>query len=146
MRPFRAAAEVAAPVERVWSVFMDVERWPRWTASIRGIERLTPGPLKLSSRVRIRQPRFPPAIWTVTDYQDRKGFTWTSRSPGVVVTATHSVAPSANGSRVELLLEFSGPLGGLLAALTRGITERYLSLEINGLKRESERAPSASPP
>jgi hypothetical protein len=80
-------------------------------------------------------------MWTVTDYQDHKSFTWVSRGPGVLVTASHTVTPSAGGSRVELSLEYGGLLGGLAAALLRGLTERYLTLEIDGLKQECERTP-----
>jgi uncharacterized protein YndB with AHSA1/START domain len=34
MREFAANSEISAPVEGVWTVLADVERWPRWTASL----------------------------------------------------------------------------------------------------------------
>jgi hypothetical protein len=37
-----------------------------------------------------------------------------------------------------LSLRYEGLLGGLLARMTRGITNRYLAMEANGLKKRSE--------
>jgi hypothetical protein len=42
---------------------------------------------------------------------------------------------------VTLSIEFSGPL---VARLTRGLNERYLALEANGLKARSESAREAA--
>jgi hypothetical protein len=66
-------------------------------------------------------------------------FTWENVAPGVRVVARHRVDPIPTGSRVTLSLEYFGLLGGVLARLTRGITERYLGLEANGLKARCER-------
>jgi len=45
---------------------------------------------------------------------------------------------SRNRSRATLSLEFSGPLGPLVARLTRGLNTRYLALEAQGLKKRAE--------
>ena len=134
---FAIAVDVNAPPDVVWSVMRDGERWPEWTPSVTSVEILTPGPLAVGSRARIRQPRFPPAMWTVTEVQDRS-FTWVSRSPGVLVTARHWVEPAALGARAHLSLNFAGLFGPLLGWLTRNINQRYLSLEAAGLKKRSE--------
>lgn len=36
---FEAATEIAADVEQVWAVLVDVQRWPEWTASVSRAER-----------------------------------------------------------------------------------------------------------
>lgn len=130
--------DIDAPPEIVWGVIRDVERWPEWTPSVTSIRRLDGGPLVAGSRARVRQPRLPPAEWRVTALEDGRGFVWNTRSPGVVVTARHSVEPCSGGSRASLSVEFAGLLGSLVARLTRTLNERYLRLEAEGLKRRSE--------
>ena len=52
----RASITIDAPIEVVWSVFTDVERWPTWASSFTSVE-LIDGPMRLGAKARIRQPR-----------------------------------------------------------------------------------------
>jgi hypothetical protein len=135
---FSTTIDIAAPPPVVWSVMADVERWHEWTASVRSIRLLDGEPLAPGRRALIRQPRFPPAMWTVTSVEPGRGFSWTSGAPGMRVHATHTIEPHPTGSRVTLALHYEGIAGRLLARLTRGITNRYLAMEARGLKAESE--------
>ena len=135
---FSITVDIAAPPERVWSVMSDIERWAEWTTSVKSIKRLDHGPLAPGSRAVIRQPRLLPAMWKVTALQPGRSFTWTTGSPGVRVIAHHLVEPTGHGSRATLSLQFGGLLGPLVARITSGLNNRYLSLEAAGLKRRSE--------
>ncbi|HEY9225022.1 MAG TPA: SRPBCC family protein [Gemmatimonadaceae bacterium] len=130
--------DIDAPPEVVWSVWSDVERWPEWTASIAQIDLLEPGPLRAGIRARVRQPKLPTAVWTVTSIAPPKGFVWVSKSPGARVTGFHHIEPHGRGSRVELGVRFEGPIAWLVGWLTRGLSQRYLRLEATGLKARSE--------
>jgi len=134
---FTISVDIAAPPDRVWAVMSDIEKWHEWTASVRSITVRDRGPLRPGTRAWVRQPKFPPAHWTVTDVGQRT-FTWVSRAPGMVVTATHSVTPVATGSRATLSLHFAGMFGPFFGRLTRDINNRYLEMEAAGLKRRSE--------
>lgn len=144
MRTFRITSEIDAPAERVWQVMTDIERWHEWTPSITGIRRLDAGPLAPGSRVVIRQPRLPPAKWTVTALEPGRSFTWVSVGPGLRVVARHQVAgveragPSDADSRATLSVELQGILASVWGRLTGGITKRYIGLEARGLKARSE--------
>jgi uncharacterized membrane protein len=141
MRTFRITTEeIFAPAERTWQVMSDVERWPEWTPSVTSVTLLDgPGrPLAVGSRAVIRQPKFPPALWKVTEIEPGRRFTWVSVAPGLRVAARHSVESTDKGSRGTLSLEMQGLLGGVWGRLTKGITERYLALEAKGLKARSE--------
>jgi hypothetical protein len=120
------------------AVLCDVERWPEWTSTVSSVRRIDDGPFAVGSRAQIRQPKLLPALWEVTDLDERSHFTWVTHSPGVQVTGRHLVEQNGSGSRVTLLLEFSGPLGALLARLYRSLNERYLAIEAKGLKDRSE--------
>jgi hypothetical protein len=97
----------------------------------------TPVPSRLAP-ARVKQPKFPAAVWRVTDLEPGRSFVWVSESPGVHVTGHHIVEPTAQGSHVTLGVDFRGRLAPLARRLMGGVTERYLALEAAGLKRRSE--------
>jgi uncharacterized protein YndB with AHSA1/START domain len=137
---FEATIDIAARVEHVFAVYTDVEHWPDWTRSVTSVERLDPGSLRVGSRARIRQPRLPVAVWEVTDLAPGRSFTWMARGPGIVTTGNHVVKPVGGGDRVTVTasLEQGGVLGPLVGLLTKRLTNRYLDMEVNGLKAHCE--------
>ena len=135
MRLFQIEIEIGASPDLVWATMRDVERWPEWTPTVTSVRLRTPGPLTVGSRASIRQPKLPPALWCVTEVDDaNRTFTWVNAAPGVRVTAKHSVEPRGDGSRATLSVSFDGLLGGVVAAATRKLNDRYLALEAAGLK------------
>lgn len=140
MGTFTVSTDIAAPAERVWEVVWDMERWHEWTPSITSVRRLGSGPFGVGSRVLIRQPKLPPAMWTVTDVEPGRRFAWISVAPGVQVTACHAVESVGHSSRATLSVEVQGIFGGFVWRMTRAITERYVTSEANGLKARSEHA------
>jgi len=130
--------EIAAPPERVWAVMTDFARWPEWTASVQSIEPLDTGAVRIGWRVRIRQPKLPPAVWKLVEFEPGRQFIWRSGLPGMRVFAAHTIEPTAIGSRVTLAVNYRGLLSKLLAWMTRDITQRYLDMEASGLKKQSE--------
>ena len=131
--------DIAAPAERVWSVMADVARWPEWTASVSKIEPLDQGPLRVGSRARVTQPKLPVAVWTVTALEPGRFFEWRNQSPGLLSIGRHGVEPDAKGgSRATLSIEWSGWMKTVIRLFYRKLTERYVELEAEGLKRRSE--------
>jgi uncharacterized membrane protein len=135
---FRRSIDIEAPPDVTWAVMSDGERWPEWTRSVTSVRRLDKGPLRVGSRALIRQPRFPPAVWTVTTLEPGRRFVWRSGMPGMWVYGDHAVEPTATGSRATLRLTYDGALARLMGRLTHGITNRYLDMEAAGLKQRSE--------
>jgi uncharacterized membrane protein len=138
MPNFSVTVDIPAPSDRVLAILCDVERWPEWTPSMTSVRRIDVGPFAVGSSAQVQQPKLRPAVWTVTELDESSGFTWTSRSPGVHVTARHRVDKNGAGCRVTLSLLFSGLLGPLVARVFRGLNERYLNIEANGLKVRAE--------
>ena len=134
------SVEIPASPSQVWSVLMEVERWPEWTPSVSRLVLRTPGPLEVGSRARIHQPKLLPASWRVTELKPGREFTWVSSVPGIRVTARHLVESIAVGSRVTLSVNFEGLFGRWLARRTGPLTERYLKMEAQGLKARCTRA------
>ena len=129
---------IAAPAETVWDVLTDLESWPEVTASVTSVERVDPGPLRIGSRVRIKQPRLPESEWTVTRLVDGQRFEWTSVSPGVTTTAVHALLDSAGATTLRLEIEQTGPLSVVAGLLGRRLVRRYLDQESQGIKERAE--------
>jgi uncharacterized membrane protein len=138
--PISVSVTIDAPPEKVFAVLCDVERWPEWTSTMTRIRRLESGAFALGSSAHVRQPRLRPAVWQVTDFEDRRNFTWTTRSLGLSMSASHLIEPQGAGCRVVLSLELSGFLAPLISRLYGGLMERYITTESQGLKRRSESA------
>ena len=138
MRQLTDCVFIEAPVERVWNVLEQVERWHEWTSSITRIERLDPVLGQAGSRVRILQPRLRPAIWTVDAWVPPRRLSWSTRQPGVRLAAGHELAPHDGGCMFTQTLACSGPLGGLAWLLFGRLTRSYLAMESQGLKDRAE--------
>jgi uncharacterized membrane protein len=135
---YHISVDISAPPDIVWAVMSDVERWHEWTASIRRVSLLGHRPLAVGERALVRQPKLPPAVWKVTILEPGRRFVWRSGGPLMRVYGHHSVEPIPGGTRATLQLHYEGPLGNLLARMTRRISERYLGYEAAGLKQRSE--------
>ena len=135
---FEVSLDIAAPPQRVWQVMTDVERWPEWTASVTSVRRLDSGGFRVGSRARIKQPKFLPAIWEVTQLDSGRSFAWVTHSPGLRATGVHQVKPTPNGSCATLAVVYSGALAPVVATLLGGVTNRFLALEAAGLRKRSE--------
>jgi uncharacterized membrane protein len=135
---FETTVSVQAPVEALWAVVKDVEAWPRLTESVTSVERLDGGPLRVGMRVRVHQPKLPPATWKVTELVENERFVWKARGLGFSTTATHEVASTEDGSQLTLSVEQSGLMGGMVGRMWKDLTERYMALEAAGMKRRAE--------
>ena len=143
MSDFRHEVEIRVPPARVWSVLLDVERWPEWTTSVSRVQRMEVGPLSMGSRTRIWQPRLRPAVWCVTSLDDRRRvFGWTTRTLGVKIVGRHQVEAVKNHSRLCLSIHYTGPLSVLATRFYGDLTRDYLAREANGLKQFCENLPA----
>lgn len=134
----RVTIAVDAPPERVWRLFLDVERWPEMTKSIREVRRMDGGPLHVGSEAIIEQPRLPRARWRVTELEPGRSFTWETTTGGVTTTGGHIVEPNGQGSTITLTLRLHGPFARLVYAFVGHLSRRYLSMEMEGFRRAAE--------
>jgi hypothetical protein len=139
MSDFRHVVEIQVSPARVWSVMLDVERWPEWTTSVTRVQRMDLGRLTLGSRTRVWQPRLMPAVWCVTSLDEKRHiFAWTTRTFGIKIVARHQIDAVGAHSRVTLSLDYSGLFGSLMARVYRDLNWDYLAREANGLRTRCE--------
>jgi uncharacterized membrane protein len=141
------SVEIDAPPQLVWEVFTDVERWPRWTASVTSLVGLDGPGLAVGRRFAIKQPGMQKLVWQVTEIDAGSSWTWVQRSPGVNVVARHYVSARPDGGTlVRQQLDQGGALGALVGRLMVKKTKRFLELEAQGLKARSEQLSRADGP
>lgn len=118
MATFEVITSIAAPVDRVWAVLADVDRWPQWAPTVTEVRALGAPGLRVGAEYRLVQPKIEPAVWRVAALEEGRSFSWVSTVPGVKTLAYHLVEPAEGGTRLTLRIEMSGGmawLGGLVA-------------------------------
>ena len=136
---FEKSIEIDAPQQRVWEVLSDLERWPQVVETVDTVELLTPAPLAKGSRVRLKQPKLPEGDWDVTVWDAPSYFEWTQKMSGIRSVAGHRVEALGDGrSRLTLTLDMRGLMVFMVALFYKDLTNRYMTLEAEGMKRRAE--------
>ena len=131
--------EIAAPIERVWALTEDIEKWPAITPTMTSIVRLDSGPLKVGSTARVKQPRQRARVWTVTRFDPNDTFAWRSRILFMGVVGSHSMASRGDGSTANTLtLEMSGVMSRLFGRILTSTLRQALATENAGFKQHAE--------
>jgi uncharacterized membrane protein len=136
---FEQTTDVDAPQQRVWDVLTDLEAWPQRIETVDVVELLTPAPLGEGSRVRLKQPKLPEGIWEVTVWDAPSYFEFRQQSGGTTNVAGHRVEALEEGrSRLTLTLDMRGLLAPVVGRIFTGLTNRYMTIEAQGMKRAAE--------
>ena len=138
MRTVEDAIHIDAPVEVVWAVTEDVERWPEWTPTVTSVTRTGEGRFGLGSTARIRQPGQPEAEWTVTEFEPGRRFVWETRRTGLHMRGSHHLEAQGSGTLNRLAVEVGGVGGALLWPILRRLIRGALVRENEGLKARCE--------
>jgi carbon monoxide dehydrogenase subunit G len=137
---FEQSIDIDAQQQRVWDVLSDLESWPQRIETVDAVELLTPPPVATGSRVRLKQPKLPEGTWEVAVWDAPSYFEFRQQSGGVTSVAGHLVAALEEGrSRLTLTLDVRGLLS-VVALFYKGLTNRYMTSEAQGMKRAAESA------
>jgi carbon monoxide dehydrogenase subunit G len=138
---FEQSIDIDAQQQRVWDVLTDLEAWPQRIETVDVVELLTPPPVAIGTRVRLKQPKLPEGTWEVTAWDPPSYFEWRQQSGGVTSVAGHRVeALEEVRSRLTLTLDMQGLLVPVFGRFYKGLTNRYMTVEAQGIKRAAEAA------
>jgi uncharacterized protein YndB with AHSA1/START domain len=129
MTTVTVATVVAAPVERVFGVFTDVEHGAERVSNIQKIEKLTVGGVKLGSRwLETREVLGHPdsAEMEVTAFERNRTYTVTHEKAGARIDAVFTFEPVDEGTKVqiEFILGSQGLPPGALAPVRLAIANK----------------------
>lgn len=125
---------IDAPVDVLWALTADVQRWPDLTPTMTRVTRLDGGPLRVGSRARIKQPGQAEAVWTVTDLTEGRGFSWQTSLLGLTMIGSHRLEPVAAGCRNTLGIEVHGRGARVFWLLFGALMRRAVRTENRGFR------------
>jgi len=135
--------EIAAPLERVFQTFTDIEHGPTRVSGIKNIQMMTPGPIHVGTRwleTREVLGRLDPAEMEITAFERNRMYTITHHKAGVRIDTTFWF--EASGDRTKVTVEFELDAGGLPPGLLAplgwaigGKVEKVLSHDLADLKQ-----------
>ena len=138
---FEKSIEIAASQQRVWDVLSALEAWPERIETVDTVELLTPAPITKGSRVRLKQPKLPEGTWDITVWDAPSYFEWTQKMTGATSVAGHRVEALGEGrARLTLTLEMRGLAISIIGRFYKDLTNRYINLEAETMKRIAESA------
>lgn len=133
-----ASVDIAATPQHVWDVLTDFKSWPQRIDTVELAELLTPPPIGMASRVRLKQTRLPEGVWVVTAWDPPCHFEFHQKSTRITSVVGHRVdARGEDRSQLTLNLEIRG-LFTPIALLAKGQSQRYLVSEAEDIKRAAE--------
>jgi uncharacterized membrane protein len=138
---FEKSIDIDAPQQRVWDVVSALEAWPQRIETVDTLELLTPVPIAKGSRVRLKQPKLPEGTWDITSWDAPSYFEWIQKAGGITNVAGHRVEALGDGrARLTLTLDMGGFLAPIMGPFYRNLTNRYMNVEAEGMKRAAESA------
>jgi uncharacterized protein YndB with AHSA1/START domain len=146
MTTIKVSSVIAAPVDRVFQLFTDIEHGPAHVSDIKRIEMLTPGPIRRGTRWRETQDVMgvkDSAEMEITSFERNRMHAITHHKAGVQVDTSFWFEPVDDGTNVsiEFDLEPGGVPPGFLAPLgwaIEGKVKRVLSRDLADLKHAIE--------
>jgi uncharacterized protein YndB with AHSA1/START domain len=149
MTTFTVTTVIAAPVERVFDVFTDIEHGAERVSNIERIEMLTVGKVRLGSRWRETRKVLggrDSADMEVTAFERNRGYTITHEKGGARIDAVFTFQPVARGTRVDVGFTFASPglppgalapVGWMIADKVRDVIDN----DLDDLKASVEQQP-----
>ena len=134
-----ASSTSSGSPDRLWLLVSEVERWGDRLPTVTSVRALEPWrDVGVGSRYEVRQPRLPTAVYEMTEWAPGRTFTWVAHAPGITTTATHTVSARADGSGLDLALEWSGPLAAVIRALLGRKAQAMVESEAQTMARLAE--------
>lgn len=131
---------IDAPVDTVWALTVDVERWPEITPTITTVTRLDDRPLGVGGQARIKQPGQRSRVWTVTRLDAPHRFEWEAAMGPVRMRGGHQLEAEGDRCCNRLSLELTGFASGLFGRLAHRTLRSAITRENEGFKAAAETA------
>lgn len=141
---FASSIVINAPPEKVFALVDNLEDWPRWIPSIKKIEKVSEGPLKEGSQIRVTAKsgvtiKF---LMTITEFIPGQRGVMQGRVLGTRMTRYYTFERIEQGTKLTAGGEVKGPLAFLVRRGGQRLSEEIVQAakrKIEGLEGEEHR-------
>lgn len=125
---FTGKIDIVTPIEKVWAIMSDIEKWPEWNHDISSAKLLG----KLEPGTSFVWKAGPSTITSlIKEVTPNKTMSWTGKTMGIRATHIWRLEQNGNGTRVTTEESWDG----LVAKITKPLSQRTLEKSIkSGLK------------
>ncbi len=133
---FSSSVVINATPERVFALVDNLEEWPQWIPSIKRIEKLSDGPLKEGSQIRVtaKSGVTVKLLMTITEFVPGQRGVMQGKVLGVRMTRYYTFEAVEGGTK----LTAGGEVSGILAFLIRRGGQRVSDEIVRAAKRKVE--------
>jgi len=135
--PLKARKEIVinAPIETVWALLTDIERWPEWQPDISFA--------KLEDRLKVGtvfrwKAKGLSIVSTIQHLEPRGGIGWTGRSLGMRAVHVWTLEPWGNGVHVASEESLAGWLAQTMKLFDSSFLDKSLEASLRLLKSQAE--------
>ena len=149
MRTVTARRTIRAPIEKVWAVATDIERWPELISGIEGVHLLTDSPFGRGTRWRETRRMFgseaTEEMW-VAEVEPGRSYTVEAENHGARYISTFTFTPAGAGQTEGMVTFTAEPrtkvarvLGTLTSAVAARSIAKTLKADLEDLGAAAER-------
>jgi len=134
---FSASVEINSTPEKTWALLKNIEEWPEWIPSLKKIEKVTEGPMRVGSQVLVVAKSLITVnlLMTITEFVAGRRVVMEGSVMGVKMTRYYEMEPVGQN---KAKLTAGGEVSGLLAFLVRRGGQSLSEEIVQALKRKVE--------
>jgi carbon monoxide dehydrogenase subunit G len=113
---FESIIDINAPTEKVWTLIDKLEEWPQWMPSIKKIERVSEGPLKVGSQLSVTAKvsgLTVKLLMTITEFVPERTVVLKGKALGTKLTRFYNLEPVNGKTKATIGGDVSGALAWL---------------------------------
>ena len=134
---FSASVEINSTPEKTWALLKNIEEWPEWIPSLKKIEKVTEGPMRVGSQVLVVAKSLITVnlLMTITEFVAGRRVVMEGSVMGVKMTRYYEMEPVGQN---KAKLTAGGEVSGLLAFLVRRGGQSLSEEIVQALKKKVE--------
>lgn len=132
----RRHVHIAAPLERVWTLLIDIDCWPLWNSAISKVK--LGGAPAAGSIFRWKSGGVT-VVSRLQDVEPMRRLSWTGRTAGIDAIHVWELEKEDGGILVRTAESWNGPLAHILRPVLQRFLDRSLEAGLHSFKAAAER-------